>query len=101
MYLVVSKWEFIPGQQDIVETEGRNMREFLRNQPGIELVEAIRVDGGILAVHGYRDEAAYKALIQDENGPFQQKLRESGLENHMRWAWSERGESVDSMARTG
>ena len=97
MYMVVSKWEIIPGKEDVVEREGRQMREYLRSLDGVEFVETFRAeDGSGIAVLGYRDEDTYRRIIQDPEGPFEKRARELRLEDNMRWVWSERGETVDS-----
>lgn len=96
MYIVVSKWEIPSERREQFENYGGQMREFLRGLPGVEFAHSIRTeDGNGLAVIAYRDEQTYRRLIQDPNGPFETKARELGIEQHGRWLWSERGETVD------
>jgi heme-degrading monooxygenase HmoA len=91
MYLVVSKWEPIPGHEQEFERVGTQMRAVLSAQPGAEVIEAFETDGKVVVVHGYRDEAAYNAIINDPNGPFQHAMAEMKLEDHARWLSSEKG----------
>ena len=94
MYLVVSRWEPIAGHEQQFDEIGKVMRKTLAAQPGVELVEAFDSNGQKVVVHGYRDEAAYKAVIDDPNGPFIKAAQENRLEEHARWISSERGETV-------
>ena len=95
MYMVVSRWKVNAGADDEVEARGRRVREALRAQPGVELLETFRSEtGDIIAVHGYADENTYTRIIQDENGPFASALRESGLEKFTTWVSSDRGSTI-------
>lgn len=94
MYLVISHWEPMPGKDLDFEKIGPKVREVLRNHPGVELMEAIKSDGQYCAVHGYKDEATYHAVVDDPNGPFSKALAEFHLEDIARWVGSERGETL-------
>ena len=96
MYMVVSRWEVLPGHENEVEGRGSAVRQVLRSQPEIKLMESFRTDdGGMVAVIGYESKEAYDRIINDPSGPFQKALSEQGLENHTRWVRSERGESME------
>lgn len=91
MYLVVSFWETVPGHEEEFERAGTRMRAIMLAQPGVEFVEAFASNGKTVAVHGYTDEAAYNAIVNDSDGPFVSGAAETGIENHARWISSERG----------
>ena len=93
MYLVVSRWEALPGRAEDFERVGPDVRAVLRAQPGTVLVESFPNDGQYVVVHGYQDEAAYHAVVDDPNGPFCQALARHKLEEMGRWVSSERGET--------
>ena len=96
MYLVVSKWEIPSADEEMFLGAGKVMREWLRQQPGVEYAESIRTeDGNGLALIGYRDEETYKRIVQGPDSPFEQKAREMKLDQIGKWLWSERGETVD------
>lgn len=96
MYIVVSKWKINPGMEDQFMERGRKMRNFMRSQPGVEMVEAFRCeDGCSCAILGYKDEESYRRLVKDPNGPFERAAKENGLEEMATWQWSERGEAID------
>lgn len=95
MYMVVSFWEANPGMEEQFENESRPMRDMLSSQPGVVMVHGFKSDGKYVAIHGYEDEAAYRRIIQDENGPFNKALREHRIEDYARWVGSERGETTD------
>ncbi|HEY3411995.1 MAG TPA: hypothetical protein VGM51_02950 [Armatimonadota bacterium] len=94
MYLVISHWEPLPGRDMDFERTGPKVREALRSTPGVEFMEAIKSDGKYTAVHGYKDEATYHAVVDDPNGPFSKALADSHLEDVARWVGSERGETI-------
>ena len=91
MYMVVSRWEAIPGHEQQVEEVGAKMRGLLRAQPGVVFMEGIEVDGHFTVVHAYADEATYDRITNDPNGAFAKAAAENKLEEHMRWLGSERG----------
>jgi len=94
MYLVVSKWECLAGHEAEFRRNAVVMRNLLKKQPEVKLLESIATDGGgSVVVMGYRDEASYKSLIEDPKGVFAKALAEHKLEDHGRWLWSERGEA--------
>lgn len=95
MYIVVSKWEVMPGKEDAFRAGGRTMRDIMRNLPGVEYVEAIKCeDGNAVAIVGYTDQESYNKIMADD-GEFQKAARENNLESLGKWLWSERGEAVD------
>ena len=94
MYLVVSVWEALPGQEEAFEASAEGVRRLLRQQPGVEMVEAFKSGDHYVAVHGYADEAAYHRIVTYADGPFVKLIEEQGLENYGRWISSEKGEAI-------
>jgi hypothetical protein len=95
MYIVVSRWEVIPGMEEEFEEKGRAVREILRTTPGVQLMEGFRTDeGGVVAIVGYESPEVYDRIINDESGPFAKAVSEHQIETCGRWLSSERGESV-------
>ena len=73
--------------------KGKQMREWLRQQPGGKAVHTIYTpDNAALAIVIYRDEPTYRALVGGEDSPFERKSRELGMDSMGEWQWSERGE---------
>lgn len=96
MYIVVSKWQMLPGKEETFKENGRKMRDFMRQQDGVEFVESFKCeDGCAMAIVAYTDEASYRTLVQEPNGPFERAAKENNLETAGRWLWSERGEATD------
>ncbi len=93
MYMVVSRWNLKAGNEEQFEIRGKAVRQALRQIPGVTLCEAFRTGDHAIAVLGYADEAAYKQITQDPNGPFEKLIAEQGLEEVSEWVWSERGET--------
>lgn len=94
MYLVVSKWEILPGKESAFEEAGKQMMGAIRSWPGVRFAESIRATDGSIAVIGYEDEATYRRLVLDPGSPFDQCAADLKLEESGRWVWSERGETV-------
>src|SRR4051812_39653759 len=95
MYMVVSRWEVLPGREQDFEERGRAVRQVLRSTPGVQFSEGFRTeDGGVVAVIGYESRDAYDRIVNDEKGPFQRALAAHHLEECSRWVSSERGESM-------
>ena len=94
MYLVISRWEVIPGKENEFEERGRAVRATLRSIPGVKLVEGYRTENGVVAVAGYESEEAYNRIVNDDNGPFAKAAEQYRLEECGRWLSSERGESL-------
>lgn len=94
MYLVVSVWEALPGQEAEFERVSLAVREALRSQPGVTMVEAFKSGNHYVAVHGYGDEAAYHRIVTYADGPFAKIIEEHALERYGRWLSSEKGETV-------
>jgi hypothetical protein len=95
MYVVVSEWEPLPGKEDAFDPIALNVARVLRTQPGVVMLEVFDSGGKKMSVHGYKDEATYRALVQDPNGVFARAVTESGLDQIARWVRSERGETLD------
>lgn len=95
MYMVVSKWGIVAGQEAEMATRGRAVRDVLRHQPGVQFVyEFTNEDGVLVAVVGYDNEASYKSVVHDPNGAFMNSVRESGIEEFGVWVGSERGVAI-------
>lgn len=94
MYLVVSQWEPKPGKDAEFENAGMSLREGLRSQPGVRMVEAFRSNGRIIAVHGYEDQAAYERLVSAPGGFFERMAADHDVENLATWLGSDRGETL-------
>lgn len=94
MFLVVSKWEVLPGKDAEFESASKKMRELLRSWPGVRFVEGLRNENGAIAVVGYDDEETHRRLVLEPGGPFEKHAAELNLQNSARWVWSERGTAV-------
>jgi quinol monooxygenase YgiN len=94
LYLVVSVWEPLPGQEEAFEKQGMAVAAKMREQPGIALLEAFRSGSRRIVIHGYRDEATYQSLVSDPDGPFARAQAEYPVEKYGRWLYSERGETI-------
>ncbi|NUM39550.1 MAG: hypothetical protein HUU52_10555 [Armatimonadetes bacterium] len=94
MYMVVSTWRIAPGMKDEAQRRSSPVREVLRSQPGVMLVEAIYEDDEAVAVHIYKTEQDYDRIVNDPNGPFVQALEKHSLEEVMTWEGSRRGPTV-------
>jgi len=94
MYIVVSHWRPKPGQETEFETLGKKMGEELKSQPGVKFLETFKAGDQYVAVHAYQDEATYKKLVDDPNGPFMKLMAESDFEKVGEWLSSERGEAL-------
>jgi hypothetical protein len=96
MFLVISHWEIVPGHEEQAAAARIKMRDVMREQPGVEYINGFALtDGKLVAVHIYKDEAAYNAIVNNTDGPFAKAAASSNLEEHMRWISSERGTSID------
>jgi hypothetical protein len=94
MYLVISRWKARPGQEMAFQGVGKMLRELLRKQPGVKLVEGIEGPDCFYAVHVYESAHDYARIVQDENGPFALAAAEHGLEEVAEWLDSVKGETV-------
>src|SRR4051812_14859200 len=95
MYLVVSRWESLPGKEQEFEDRGRAVRAILRSTPGVKLIEGFQTENGqVVAILGYDSQESYERIVNDENGPFQKALAEHRLEECSQWISSERGEAI-------
>jgi hypothetical protein len=96
MFWVVSKWQPIPGKEDLWRERGAQVRSAMRAIPGIEVIDAFQTETGeVCAVAGYSSEEDYRRIVQDPNGPFEQTIAKMGLEEAANWVSSERGQSLD------
>jgi len=96
MYIVVSRWEALPGKWSEFEATGKKMRAAIRTWPEVEMVHGVRIsEDAVFAIIGYKTEADYQRLIQAENGPFQQLAQQHNIESIAKWVWSERGEASE------
>jgi heme-degrading monooxygenase HmoA len=100
MYMVVSRWDVNPGQEEEVETRAAKVRETLSATPGVTLMQGFSTEDGkgIIAVIGYESKDTYDRIINDPEGPFQRALAENRLEDYTHWVWSERGETHPEFA---
>ncbi len=95
MYIVVSRWEPVAGKEEEFEAKGKTMRNMLRSQPGIKMIEGFRSeDGGAVAIVGYESKDAYERIINDPDGPFATAAEAQKIEETARWVRSERGEAM-------
>lgn len=94
MYLVISQWEPLPGQEAQFETLSRKLAATLRKQKGVLLLETITVGKGHFTVHGYRDETTYRALVDNPKSEFSKALQEHDIEKVARWIGSQRGQTL-------
>ncbi len=93
MFIVVSKWSVKPGQWPEFESRAKQVRRAILANDGVSFVHGFKSEqGDAVAVVGYRDQAAYSAVVNDPSGPFAKALAEHGLEDMSEWVWSERGE---------
>lgn len=95
MYLVISRWEIIPGKEAEFEEKGRAVRGIMRSTPGVAFTQGLRNENGVVAVIGYDSKEDYDRIVNDENGPFNRAIAEYRLEDSGRWISSERGESIE------
>lgn len=95
MYIVVSRWEPLPGKEEEFEAKGKIMRSLLSAVPGVKMVEGFRDEsGGSIAVVAYESKSAYDRIVNDPQGPFVKAATEQKLEETAKWIRSERGESI-------
>ncbi len=92
MYIVMSKWEFDPAHEAEVRTNSHKMLARMASWPEVELLQSVRTGpNSVIAIVGYRDEAARRRLVEGPDSPFEQAAKEFDLERHARWIWSEAG----------
>ncbi|MBS1718240.1 MAG: hypothetical protein JSS72_10970 [Armatimonadetes bacterium] len=95
MYLVVSRWEPLPGKEKEFEAQGLAARDAIRNTPGVETVMGFTTeDGARIAIIGYKSKSVYEEIMGD-NGAFAKIAAKHQIENVAKWVRSERGEMVD------
>jgi len=95
MYIVVSEWEAFPGKEEEFDRIGKEVARVLRAQPGVLLLHAFNSGSKKMSVHGYQDEATYRALVHDPNSAFARSVADKGLERIARWVRSESGETIE------
>ena len=93
MYLVVSTWEALPGNEQAMDEEALHVQAALRREPGVVLVEAFKSDGRHIVVHGYEDEAAYSRVQNDTESGFAKEFRARNVDGRARWLGSLKGET--------
>jgi heme-degrading monooxygenase HmoA len=102
MYMVVSRWEINPGHEEELKQRAPAVRDALRSEPGVTLVESFKSeDGSVIAVVGYESREAYDRIVNSPSGAFQKALEQHRLEDHGRWVSSDRGETIDDRAPAG
>lgn len=94
MYLVISRWTSLPGREREFEEAGRKVRNILRQQPGVLMVETFRSGDSYVSAHAYKDEETYHRLIDDSQGAFAIAVQTYGLEQLGQWEGSERGSTL-------
>lgn len=95
MFVVVSKWEFDPMEEDATLATAGKMMEAVSQWDGVEEAYNVRTGPGhVLAVIKYADEATYNRLINDPDNPFDKLAAEHGMDAGATWLWSERGHIV-------
>jgi len=95
MYMVVSHWKPHPGKDSDFEAAGLKARAFMRSQDGVDLISSFRSGDEIVVVHAYKDADTYSRIVEDENGPFANMMKELNIEQYAEWIGSERGETID------
>lgn len=95
MYIVVSQWKPKPGREADFEKVGRTMRDLLRRQPGVKLIEAFDGPEGVYAVHVYENESAYTQVVDHPNSYFNKMADEHGIHNVAEWISSVKGTTKD------
>jgi hypothetical protein len=93
MFLVVSRWQALPGKEEEFERQGRELGAITRSQPGVLLVETFRSGDHIVSVHGYADEGTYDRIVQAPDSIFARELESRRMYEIGRWLGSERGET--------
>lgn len=70
MYIVVSHWEPLPGKEAEFAAAAPLVRQQLRLQPGVQLVEAFANAAGETVLVIYRDREVYDRIVVDADSPF-------------------------------
>lgn len=96
MYIVVSKWQPLPGKEEEFEARGRRVRGVMEGQPGVKMMEAFTNEQGQrVAIIGYESEETYDRITNDPEGAFAKTAAQVKLEDVGSWLSSERGPSVE------
>lgn len=95
MYIVVSQWKPKPGREADFENVGRQMRDLLRQQPGVKMIEAFPGPESTYAVHVYENEAAYSKVVDAPDSFFNQMASKHGIEDVADWVGSVKGTTKD------
>ena len=93
MHLVISYWEALPGHEEEFDAAAPKLLGLLTKQPGVLLAEGFRTGNRHVAVCGYENEAAQRAIVDDPDSVFNQALKEQGEGTVARWISSESGET--------
>lgn len=95
MFLIVSQWEAKPGKEADFERVRVKTAAAFRKQPGVEMVHSFKSGKKLIAIHGYKDEATYRKLVDDPQGTFAKISAEHGIDEFGTWISSERGEATE------
>ena len=95
MYIVVSHWKPVPGQEAKFEELGKSARSQARGVDGLEMMEAFRSGDEVVVIHAYRDYETYARLVESEDGEIARSMANLGIEQAGEWIGSERGETID------
>lgn len=96
MYIVVSRWEALPGRETEWRSVSQTIGASLRAVRGVEVLHRFEnEEGQLVVVMGYPDEATHHALVNDLNGMVARVMADADIESVARWVSSERGVSID------
>ncbi|HEY3332058.1 MAG TPA: hypothetical protein VGK19_18650 [Capsulimonadaceae bacterium] len=93
MFIVVSHWEPLPGKENEIDALSAKVRESLRLQPGVQLVEAFSHEGGHVVVVIYRDREVYERIVAEAESPFEYIVTQTGFDKVARYVGAEAGEA--------
>ena len=71
------------------------MRDLMRQQPGVKMIEAFPGPEGTYAVHVYESEAAYSKVVDAPDSFFNQMAQKHGIEDIADWVSSVKGTTKD------
>jgi len=95
MYIVVSKWSFLPGREEEWRDISRTTRDRIAGIPGVEFVHGfVSQEGTAVAVIGYTDEGTYNRLVNEPDGAVVQAMADTNVDSVGQWLSSDRGEAI-------
>ncbi|MBV6458388.1 MAG: hypothetical protein HONBIEJF_01515 [Fimbriimonadaceae bacterium] len=95
MFIVVSKWSFLPGREEEWREISKTTRQRINGIPGVEFVHGfVSQSGEAVAVIGYTDEATYNRLVNEPDGDVVKAMADTNVESVGQWLSSDRGESI-------